>query len=156
MTPTSMGLPDANATSSFVHLLQQSETDNFQVILSKPWLQEQSEIPFQVYAWLSGKMVDLTHPKTRIFNLVSFYNNFTDHSQTSIPNKNSKKPSLSASSQKLQNEKTPNCSEQSDSSPPLQFSLPCDHANTSKSPRQRNDEPRSSASATSVSSKTEN
>ncbi len=156
MTPTSTGLPDANATSSFVHLLQQSEMDNFQAILLKPWLQEQSEIPFQVYAQPSGKTVNLTHPKTRIFNLVSFYNDFTDHTQTTIPNKNSKKPSPSASSQNSQNEKTPNCSEQSDSSPPLQFSSPCNHANTSKSPRQRNDEPRSSASATSVSSKTEN
>ncbi len=51
---------------------EKSETDDFQVILSKPWLQEQSEIPFQVYARPSGETVDLTHPKTRIFNLVSF------------------------------------------------------------------------------------
>jgi hypothetical protein len=156
MTPTSMGLPDANATSSFAHLLQQSEMDDFQAILLKPWLQEQSEIPFQVYAQPSGKMVDPTHPKTRIFNLVFFYNDFTDHTQTTIPNKNSKKPSPSASLQKSQNKKTPNCRKHLDSSPPLQSSLPCNHANTSKSPRQRNDEPRSSASATSVSSKTEN
>ncbi len=105
MTLTSTGLPDANTTSSFVHLLQQSEMDNFQAILSKPWLQEQSEIPFQVYAQPSGKTVDLTHPKTRIFNLVFFYNNFTDHMQMTILNKNSKKPPPSASSQKLQNKK---------------------------------------------------
>jgi hypothetical protein len=35
--------------------------------------------------------VNLTHPKMRIFNLISFYNNFTDHTQTTIPNKKQQK-----------------------------------------------------------------
>ncbi len=48
--PTSKNSLDANATSSFAPLLQQLETDDFQAMLSKPWLQAQSEIPFQVYA----------------------------------------------------------------------------------------------------------
>jgi hypothetical protein len=83
-------------------------------MLSKPWLQAQSEIPFQVYARPSDNTVDLTHPKTKTFNLVSFYNDFTDHTPTMTPSKNNKKPSPSASSQKLQNKKLPNYSVQSD------------------------------------------
>jgi hypothetical protein len=41
---------DASGASSSALLPQQLEKDDFQAMLSIPWLQEQSEIPFQVYA----------------------------------------------------------------------------------------------------------
>ncbi len=53
---------------------QLPEKDNFQGTLLKTWLQEQSEIPFQVYAWPSESMDGPTHPKTKTFNLAFFYN----------------------------------------------------------------------------------
>jgi hypothetical protein len=43
-------LTDATKTSSFAPLQQLSEKEDFQATLSKSWLLEQSEIPFQVHA----------------------------------------------------------------------------------------------------------
>jgi hypothetical protein len=45
-TPSSTNLTDANKTSSSAPLQQPSEKEDFQATLSKPWLLEQSEIPF--------------------------------------------------------------------------------------------------------------
>ena len=50
MTPTSTPSTDPSGTSSSAPLPQPLEMEDFQATLSKPWLQEQSEIPFQVYA----------------------------------------------------------------------------------------------------------
>ena len=130
VTPSLTDSTAANKTSSSVPLQQQSEMEDFQGMLSKPWLLEQSEIPFQVYALPSRSMDDPTHPKTKTFNLASFYNDNTDPTSTTTPNRNSKKPSPSASSPKLQNKRRQNYNELLDSLPPLQFSLPCDHAST--------------------------
>jgi hypothetical protein len=128
MTPTSTGSTDANKTSSYVPLQQPSEEDNFQATLSKTWLQEQSEIPFQVFAQPSGSMDGLTHPKTKTFNLASFYNHNINPTSMMIQNKNNKKPSPSASLPKLQKEKTQNYNKPSDNWPQLQYSLPCNLA----------------------------
>ncbi len=49
-TPSLTNSTDTNKTSSSVPLQQPSEKEHFQAMLSKPWLLEQSEIPFQVYA----------------------------------------------------------------------------------------------------------
>jgi hypothetical protein len=52
-SPTTTSLTDstdANKISSSAHLHQQSEREDFQGMLSKLWLLEQSETPFQVYA----------------------------------------------------------------------------------------------------------
>jgi hypothetical protein len=117
-SPTTLSLTDstdANKISSFAPSQQPSEKEDFEAMLSKPWLLEQSEIPFQVYAQPSGSMDDPTHPKTKTFNLASFYNNNTDPTSTTTPNRDSKKPSLSASLQKLQNKRTQNYNEPSDS-----------------------------------------
>jgi hypothetical protein len=108
MTPSLTDSTDANETSSSAPLQQQSEKEDFQGMLSKPWLLEQSEIPFQVYALPSRSMDDPTHPKTKTFNLASFYNDNADPTSTMTPNRNSKKPSPSASLPKLQNERTDN------------------------------------------------
>jgi hypothetical protein len=121
---------DASVTSSFAPLQQLSEKEDFQAMLSKPWLLEQSEIPFQVYARPSGSMDNPTHPKTKTFNLASFYNDNTDPMSTMTPNRNTKKPSPSVSLPKLQNERTQNYNEPLDSIIPLQFFLPCNHAST--------------------------
>ncbi len=129
-TPTLTDSTDANKTSSSAPLQQQSEKEDFQGMLSKPWLLEQSEIPFQVYARPSGSMNNPTHPMTKTFNLASFYNDNTDPTSMMTPNSNSKKPSPSASSPKLHNKRTQNYNEPSDSLLPLQFSLPCNHAST--------------------------
>jgi hypothetical protein len=48
--PSMTDSTDANETSSSAPLQQQSEKEDFQGMLSKPWLLEQSKIPFQVYA----------------------------------------------------------------------------------------------------------
>ena len=50
MTPSSTASTDVNRTYSSAPLPQPLEMEDFQAMLSKPWLQEQSEIPFQVYA----------------------------------------------------------------------------------------------------------
>ncbi len=129
-TPSLTDLTDANQNSSSAPSRQQSENEDLKGMLSKPWLLEQSEIPFQVYARPSGSMNNPTHPKTKTFNLASFYNDNTDPTSTTTPNRNNKKPSPSASSPKLQNEKTQNYNEPSDSLLPPQFSFPCNHAST--------------------------
>jgi hypothetical protein len=49
-TLSSTDSTDANKTSSFAPSQQPSEKEDFQAMLSKPWLLEQSGIPFQVYA----------------------------------------------------------------------------------------------------------
>jgi hypothetical protein len=49
-TPSLKDSTDANKTSSSAPLQQQSEKEDFQEMLSKPWLLEQSEMQFQVYA----------------------------------------------------------------------------------------------------------
>jgi hypothetical protein len=46
------------------------------------WLREQSEIPPRMYARPSGRMEDPIQPKTTIGSLASFYNNFSEHSET--------------------------------------------------------------------------
>jgi hypothetical protein len=60
-------------------------------------------------------MGDPTYPKTKTFNLASFYNNYTDPTSTTTPNRNSKKPSPSASLLKLQNKRTQNYNKPLDS-----------------------------------------
>jgi hypothetical protein len=106
MTHSSTDWTDANKTSSSVPLQQQSEKEDFQGILLKPWLLEQSEVPFQVYAWSFGSMDNPIHSKTETFNLASFYNNNRDPLSTMTPNRNNKKPSLSGSLPILQNKRT--------------------------------------------------
>ncbi len=49
-TLSSTDSKDANKTSSFAPSQQPSKKEDFQAILSKPWLLGQSEIPFQVNA----------------------------------------------------------------------------------------------------------
>ena len=149
MTPSWTHSPDVNKTSSSAPSSQQFKQDDFQVTLSKPWLQEQSEIPFRVYARPSGSKDDQTHRKTKTFNLASFYNDNFDRTSTTIRNRNNKKPSPCASLPKLESNAPPSCNAPSDSSPQLLFSLPCVRASTSRSPKQRNDGPTSFASATS-------
>jgi hypothetical protein len=129
-TPSSTDSTDANKTSSSAPLQQQSEKEDFQGMLSKSWLLEQSEIPFQVYAQPSGSMDNPTHSKTKTFNRASFYNDNTDPTSTMTPKRNSKKPSPSASLPQLQNKRTQNYNEPSDSLLPSPFSLPCNHAST--------------------------
>ncbi len=127
-TLSSTDSTDANKTFSSAPLQQPSEKEDSQATLSKLWLLEQSEIPFQVNAQPSKSMDIPTHPKTRNFNLASFYNDNTDLTSTTTPNRNSKKSSQSASLPKLQKERALTCSGPLDSSPPSQFSLPCNHA----------------------------
>jgi hypothetical protein len=81
-TPTSTPSTDPSGTSSSAPLPQPSEKQDFQAMLSKPWLQEQSEIPFQVYARPSGSTDAQTHQKTKTFNLASFYNDSIDRTPT--------------------------------------------------------------------------
>ncbi len=156
MTPSSTASTDVNGTYSSAPLPQPLEMEDFQATLSKPWLHEQSEIPFQVYARPSGSTDAQTHQKTKTFNLVSFYNDNIDRTPTTTPNRSSKKPSPCVLLQKSQNDELQNCRKPLDSSSPWQSSLQCDRVSTSKSPKPRSDEPTSSASATSDFSRTGN
>lgn len=155
-TPSSTISQDVNGTSSSAPSPQQFEKEDFQAILSKPWLQEQSEIPFRVYVRPSGSTDARTHQKTKTFNLVSFYSDNTDHTPTTTQNRSNKKPSPCASSQRSESDGAQSYSEQSESSPPWQSSSQCVRASTSRSPKQRRDGPTSFASATSDFSRTEN
>ncbi len=81
---------DASGTCSSVPSPQLSEKQDFQAMRLKPWLQEQSEIPFQVYAQPSRSTDALTHPKTKTFNLASFYNDSINRMPTTTQNRSSK------------------------------------------------------------------
>ena len=92
-TPSSTASTDASGTSLSVPLPQPSEKQDFQAMLSKPWLQEQSGIPSQVYARPSGITDARTHQKTKTFNFASFYNDTIDRTPRTTRNRSSNKPS---------------------------------------------------------------
>jgi hypothetical protein len=103
-TPTWTHSHDVNETSSSAPSPQQFGKDDFQASFRNPWLQEQSEIPFRVYARPSGSKDAKTHQKTMTFNLASFYNDSFDHTSTTIRNRNNKRPSPCASSPRSGND----------------------------------------------------
>jgi hypothetical protein len=92
-TPSSTASTDASGTSLSAPLPQPSEKQEFQAMLSKPWLQEQSEIPSQVYARPSGSTDARTLQKTKTFNLASFCNDTIDRTPRTTRNRSSKMPS---------------------------------------------------------------
>ncbi len=88
----------ANAITSCAALPWLCAKDDFQSHLMNDWLAAQSAVPFRMFARPSGRIVDPTLQKTKIYSLASFYNDYTEHSKTKILKKNNKRQSLRASS----------------------------------------------------------
>ena len=88
----------ANAITSCAALPWLCVKDDFRNHLMDAWLTAQSAVPFRMFARPSGRIVDPTLQRTKIYNLASFYNDYTEHSKTRILRKNNKRQSLRASS----------------------------------------------------------
>jgi hypothetical protein len=121
------------------------------------WLQEQSEIPSQIFLQPSGKTGNPTQPnptKDSDLQLSLFLPSNSKPTKMKTQNKNNKKQSLPASSPKSQRRISRHYNVPSPNSQFLPFSLPCTRANTSKSNSTKNKKPKSSASKTFDSSET--
>ena len=95
-TLTSNPSHDPNKTGSLEPLPWLTGRDNIWERLMTPWLQEH-KIPSWMYLQPSGKMGDLTQPKTRIYSVASFYNDNSVPSKTKTQRKSNRRPPLPGS-----------------------------------------------------------
>jgi hypothetical protein len=135
-----IGLSHDPYLESFTRSQWNKIIDYIQERLMAPWLQEQSEIPSRMYLRPSGKTADPTQPRTRIYSLASFYNDYSVPSKTKTQRKSNIKPSLPAPLPKSPSDNLRSNSAQSCNSQSVPSSLPCVRVSTSKSPNRKNNE----------------
>ena len=98
-TTTSSTLsPDHNNTKSCAPLPWLCGRRDFQDQLMISWLREQSEVPSRMYARPSGTVAGSTQPRTTTGNLASFYQDYSELSETKTQTKPNRKRSHPASS----------------------------------------------------------
>jgi hypothetical protein len=130
--------------------------DGFWDQLMTDWLKAQSQVPFHMYVQPSEKTASQTHPSTKMPGLDSFHSNSIGASKTQTQQRNTKRPSLCVSSQRLEKRQSLSYLLQFPNLPALQSSSHVDLANTSRYQLPTNAEQQSFDFATSDSSGTAN
>ena len=97
-TPSSTNSHNAKKRSHSQLSHNKSETESLMRNLETPWLARQSKPPWTTYQRPSETLIKTTHEKTDQETLADFYNNSTRATRIWIRERNTKKQSLSASS----------------------------------------------------------